>query len=36
MELNGWAPPQMLRRHGASARSARARRTHDRIMNDIR
>ena len=27
MELNGWASPQMLRRYGASARSARARRT---------
>jgi hypothetical protein len=25
MELNGWASPQMLRRYGASARSARAR-----------
>ena len=34
MELNGWACPQMLRRHGASARSARARRTCDRIMDD--
>ena len=34
MELNGWASPQMLRRYGASARSARARRTYDRIMND--
>ena len=34
MELNGWASPQMLRRYGASARSARARRTHDRIMTD--
>jgi len=30
MELNGWASPQMLRRYGASARSARARRTYDR------
>jgi len=27
MELNGWTSPQMLRRYGASARSARARRT---------
>jgi integrase len=27
MELNGWASPQMLRRYGASARSARARRS---------
>jgi site-specific recombinase XerD len=32
MDLNGWASPQMLRRYGASARSARARRTYDRIM----
>ena len=22
MELNGWSPPQMLRRYGASARAA--------------
>jgi hypothetical protein len=29
MELNGWSSPQMLRRYGASARSARARRTRD-------
>jgi integrase len=35
MELNGWTSPQMLRHYGASARSARARRTYDRIMNDI-
>ena len=34
MELNGWTLPQMLRRYGASARSARARRTYDRIMQD--
>ena len=34
-ELNGWTSPQMLRRYGASARSARARRTYDRIMSDI-
>jgi hypothetical protein len=34
MELNGWASPQMLRRYGASARSARARRTYDRIMSN--
>ena len=27
MELNGWTSPQMLRRYGASARSARARRS---------
>jgi integrase/recombinase XerD len=33
MELNGWSSPQMLRRYGASARSARARRTYDRIMD---
>ena len=34
MELNGWSSPQMLRRYAASARSARARRTYDRIMTD--
>jgi integrase/recombinase XerD len=34
MELNGWPSPQMLRRYGASARSARARRTYDPIMTD--
>jgi urocanate hydratase len=34
MELNAWASPQMLRRYGASARSARAWRTYDRIMSD--
>ena len=34
MELNGWASPQMLRRYGASARSARARRSYDRVMGD--
>jgi hypothetical protein len=34
MELNGWASPQMLRCYGASVRSARARRTYDRIMTD--
>jgi site-specific recombinase XerD len=34
MELNGWTSPQMLRRYGASARSACARRTYDRIMTD--
>jgi integrase/recombinase XerD len=34
MELNGWTSPQMLTRYGASARSARARRTYDRIMED--
>jgi site-specific recombinase XerD len=32
MELNGWSSAQMLRRYGASARSARARRTYDRVM----
>jgi hypothetical protein len=32
MELNGWSSPQMLRLYGASARSARARRTSDRVM----
>jgi integrase len=32
MELNGWSSPQMLRRYGASARSARARRSYDRVM----
>ena len=31
MELNGWTSPQMLTRY---ARSARARRSYDRIMND--
>ena len=30
MELNGWTSPQILTRYGASARSARARRTYDR------
>jgi site-specific recombinase XerD len=34
MELNGWSSPQMLRRYGASARGARARRNYDLIMND--
>ena len=34
MELSGWSSPQMLARYGASARSARARRTYDRIMTD--
>jgi integrase/recombinase XerD len=33
MELNGWSCPQMLRRYGAGARSARARRSYDRIMD---
>jgi integrase len=36
MELNGWSSPQMLRRYGASARSARARRSYDRVMQDTR
>lgn len=37
MELNGWTSPQMLRRYGRSARSARAQRAYDRInvMGDI-
>lgn len=30
MELMGWTSPQMLRRYGASARSARAQRAYDR------
>jgi integrase/recombinase XerD len=34
MELSGWSSPQMLRRYGASARGARARRGYDLIMND--
>jgi integrase len=37
MELNGWTSPQMLALYGASARSARsarARRSYDRIMTD--
>jgi integrase len=33
MELNGWTSPQILRRYGASARSARARRSYDRVMD---
>jgi site-specific recombinase XerD len=33
MELNGQASPQMLRRDGASARGARARRNYDRVMD---
>ena len=33
MELNGWTSPQMLEWYGGSARSARARRSYDRIMN---
>lgn len=35
MELNGWSSPQMLRRYGASARGARARRSYDRIMSGL-
>ena len=31
MELAGWTSRQMLTRYGASARSARARRSYDRI-----
>jgi integrase/recombinase XerD len=34
MELCGWTSPQMLLLYGASARSARARRTYDRIMDN--
>jgi hypothetical protein len=34
MELNGWTSPQMLRRYGASARAARARRSYDRVMEE--
>jgi site-specific recombinase XerD len=34
MELNGWESPQMLRRYGRSAASARARRGYDRIMGE--
>ena len=34
MERSGWSSLQMLRRYGARARSARARRTYDRIMTD--
>jgi hypothetical protein len=34
MELNGWSSPQMLRRYRASARSARARRGYDRVMQE--
>ena len=33
MELNGWSSPQMLRRYGRSAASARARRSYDRVMD---
>jgi hypothetical protein len=36
MELNCWTAPQMLRRYGTSARSARARLTYNRIMTDTR
>jgi integrase/recombinase XerD len=32
MELNGWCSPLMLRRFGANGRSARARRSYDRIV----
>jgi integrase/recombinase XerD len=35
MELNGWASPQMLHGYGISARSSRARRTYDRIVDDM-
>lgn len=33
MELNGWSSPQMLARYGRSARSQRARRHYDDIMD---
>lgn len=33
MELNGWESPQMLRRYGRSAASARARRHYDQVMS---
>ena len=33
MELCGWSSPQMLQLYGASARSARARRSYDRVMD---
>jgi integrase/recombinase XerD len=36
MELNGWTSPQMLRRYGRSAASARARRSYDRVMDGCR
>ena len=35
IELNGWTSPQMVRRYGGSARSARARRSYDRVMEDM-
>ena len=35
MELNGWTSPQMLRRHGASVLSTRARRSYDPIVDPI-
>jgi integrase/recombinase XerD len=34
MELKDWFSPQMLARYSASAPSARARRTYDRILRD--
>ena len=34
MEFNGWTSPQMLRRYGASAGSARARRSYDLIRDN--
>jgi hypothetical protein len=33
---SGWASLQMLRRYGASARAARARRSYDRVLDDTR
>jgi hypothetical protein len=34
MELNGWASPQMLRRCGASARSAPRASSYDRVTEE--
>ncbi|MDX6417872.1 MAG: hypothetical protein QOG28_2492 [Trebonia sp.] len=34
MRLNGWTSPQVVRRYGASASGARARRSYDRVMED--
>jgi site-specific recombinase XerD len=36
MALNGWSSPQMLTHYGAGARSARARRSYDRVMAEDR
>jgi hypothetical protein len=35
MELNGWTSVQMLRRYGASARSAEPAAAYDRVMADV-